>query len=175
MGFVDSQFGTTVSKCLCMKIWPLMVKYESTTKRWTSLSISLILHRRSRLVRFLYLKYLHLKFKLAPQKYFVPLTAPSLKNLEPFLLLTFRRPWEWRRCYQFATGIPSILLFLSKYLFQHLPSFRLTVVAIGKFTSAVLWSKTAIFREVYWNIKMPSCLWAPWALILHISTFKRSI
>ena len=109
-----------VSKCLCMKIWPLMVKYENTTKRWTSLSISLILHRRSRLVRFLYPKYLHLKFKLAPQKYFVPLTAPSLKNLEPFLLLTFRRPWEWRCCYQFATGIPSIVRFLSKYLFQHL-------------------------------------------------------
>ena len=153
MGFVDFQFDTTISKCLCMKIWPLMLKYENTTKRWTSLSISLILHRRSCLVRFLYPKYLHLKFKLAPQKYFVPLTAPSLKNLEPFLLLTFRRPWEWRCCYQFATGIPSILRFLSKYLFQHLivcrpSSFRLTVVAIGKFKSAVLWSKTAIFRKV---------------------------
>ena len=125
-----------------MKIWPLMVKYENTTKRWTSLSISLILHRRSCLVRFLYPKYLHLKFKLAPQKYFVPLTAPSLKNLEPFLLLTFRRPWEWRCCYQFATGIPSIFRFLL-VLGRSRSSARLGSVlarAFGKKSSARLGS-----------------------------------
>ena len=32
-----------------------------------------------------------------------------------------------------------------------------TVVAIGKFTSAVLWSKTVNFRVVYCNMKMPLC------------------
>ena len=49
------------------------------------------------------------------------------------------------------------------------------MVAIGKFTSAVLWSKTAIFREVYRHIKMPPCHWAPWSFIPHIRTFKRGI
>ena len=50
-----------------------------------------------------------------------------------------------------------------------------TVVAIGKFTSAVLWSKCTIFREVYHNIKIPAHCWAPWAFMPHISTFKRGI
>ena len=50
-----------------------------------------------------------------------------------------------------------------------------TVVAIEKFTSPVLWSKSAIFREVYHYIKMHACCWAPRAFIPHISTFKGGI
>ena len=48
-----------------------------------------------------------------------------------------------------------------------------TVVTIGKFTGAVLWSKTAIFREVYHNMKMPACCWVSRTFIPCISTFKR--
>ena len=33
-----------------------------------------------------------------------------------------------------------------------------TVVAVGKFTSALLGSKTALFREMFCNIKVPSSL-----------------
>ena len=40
-----------------------------------------------------------------------------------------------------------------------------TVVAIRNFMSAVLLSKTVIFREVYCNIKMPSCHWTPQAFM----------
>ena len=50
-----------------------------------------------------------------------------------------------------------------------------TVVAIGKLTSAVSWSKSTIFREVYYSMKMPPCHWAPQAFIPHISTFKRGV
>ena len=50
-----------------------------------------------------------------------------------------------------------------------------TVGAIGKFTSTVSWSKTAIFREVYGNIKMPPRHWAPQEFIPHINIFKKDI
>ena len=51
----------------------------------------------------------------------------------------------------------------------------ITVVAIRKLTSAVLWSKSSIFRGIYCSMKMPPCHWAPQAFIPHISTFKRGI
>ena len=46
---------------------------------------------------------------------------------------------------------------------------------IAKFASAVLWSKTAIFREVSHSMKMPKCCWPPRAFIPYISTFKRGM
>ena len=52
---------------------------------------------------------------------------------------------------------------------------KYTVVAIGKFTSPVLWSKSAIFREVYHYIKMHAWCWATWIFIPNISSFKRGI
>ena len=58
---------------------------------------------------------------------------------------------------------------------KNMRTYNTTVVAIGKFTSAVLWSKCAIFREVYHNMKIPARCWAPRAFIPHISTFKRGI
>ena len=53
--------------------------------------------------------------------------------------------------------------------------FTAAVVDIGDFTSAVLWSKSAIFREVYCNIKMPPCHWAPQAFLSNISSFIRGM
>ena len=52
-------------------------------------------------------------------------------------------------------------------------AFSDTVVAIGKFTRAVLWSKTVIFRIVYCNVKMPPSHWDPQAFIPHISTLAK--
>ena len=49
------------------------------------------------------------------------------------------------------------------------------VVAIGKFTNAVLWSKTVIFRIVYCDLKLPPSHWAPQAFIPHTSIFKGGI
>ena len=51
----------------------------------------------------------------------------------------------------------------------------ITVAAIGKSTSAVLWSKGTIFREMYCSMKMPPCHWAPQAFMPHISTFERGV
>ena len=59
--------------------------------------------------------------------------------------------------------------------FTHFAVWVDTVVAVGKFTSAVLWSKTVIFKEVYCNIKMPPHHWTPQQFIPHISTFERGV
>ena len=40
---------------------------------------------------------------------------------------------------------------------------------------AVLWSKTANFREAWQNVNMQPLPWAPTALIPHIRAFKRGI
>ena len=50
-----------------------------------------------------------------------------------------------------------------------------TVVAIGKFTSTVLWSKIANFRWIQHNIKMQLHHWELQAFIPHNSTFKWGI
>ena len=62
---------------------------------------------------------------------------------------------------------------LTSFLTPEKLEWKLTV-CIGKFTSAVLWSKTVISREVYYcNIIMPPYHWTPHALIPHIGTFER--
>ena len=82
----------------------------------------------------------------------------------PFLSLVDDSPLPWFHCF-YRWLIDSPVIF-GNYI-------RHTVVAIGKFTSAVLWSKTVIFREVYCNVKMPPRHWTPQPFIPHISTFER--
>ena len=76
--------------------------------------------------------------------------------------------WKWNLISKKILNIEKNISWSYRYLHH-------TVVAIAKFTSAVLWRKTAIFREVYCNIKVPPSYWALQVFIPHISIFKRGI